>query len=129
MIAADTNIWARAYLNDDAAQAATARAAIKAACEADGIFVPLLVLAELAWVLHLVWDRKPVLDALEHIFHTDGVIVESRSLAERALAESRAGAFGFADLLIAEVSYANGAGEVLTFDKAFARQPRVRRLN
>ena len=128
MIAADTNIWARAYLNDDSAQAKKARAAIKAACETDGIFVPLLVLAELAWVLRLAWDRKQVLDTLEHIFHTDGVVVESRAPAERALEESRAGAIGFADLLIAEVVFSHGVSEVITFDKAFSRQPRVRRL-
>ena len=50
-LAADTNVWARAYLNDDAKQAQRARAAIEAACGGEGIFVPLLVLAELFWVL------------------------------------------------------------------------------
>ena len=129
MIAADTNIWARAYLDDDTAQSGKARAAIKAACEADGIFVPLLVLAELAWVLRGRWERKRVLDTLGEIFNTDGIVVESRALAERALAASRIGAVGFADLLIAEVSFAGGASEVLTFEKAYGKQPRVRRLS
>jgi predicted nucleic acid-binding protein len=50
-LAADTNVWARAYLNDDVKHAQRARAAIEAACEGEGIFVPLLVLAELFWVL------------------------------------------------------------------------------
>lgn len=129
MIAADTNIWARAYLDDDTAQSGKARAAIKAACKADGIFVSLLVLAELAWVLRGRWERERVLDTLGEIFKTDGIVVESRALAERALAVSRVGAVGFADLLIAEVSFAGGASEVLTFDKAFGRRPRVRRLS
>jgi predicted nucleic-acid-binding protein len=31
--------------------------------------------------------------------------------------------------LIAEIAFANGIEEVLTFDKVFARHPRVRRLN
>jgi predicted nucleic-acid-binding protein len=128
MIAADTNLWARAYLNDDATQTRKARAAIKEACETDGIFIPLLVLAELAWVLRSRWERDRVLDTLEEIFKVDGVVVESRTVAERALAASRASAAGFADLLIAEVSFAAGAGEILTFDKAFAKQPHVRRL-
>jgi predicted nucleic-acid-binding protein len=128
MIAADTNIWARAYLDDDAAQTRKARAAIKAACEADGIFVPLLVLAELAWVLRARWDRKRVLDTLEEILATDGVVVESRTIAERALTASRTGIVGLADLLIAEVSFAAGVGEIITFDKAFGRLSRVRRL-
>jgi predicted nucleic-acid-binding protein len=129
MVAADTNVWARAYLDDDATQTRKARAAIKTACEADGIFVPLLVLAELAWVLRGRWERERVLDTLEEVLATDGVVVESRTVAERALAASRAGTVGLADLLIAEVSYAAGVNEVITFDKAFGRLGRVRRLS
>lgn len=128
MIAADTNIWARAYLNDNAAQSVTARAAIKKACETDGVFVPLLVLAELAWVLRSRWERERVLQTLEEIFKTDGVVVESRNAAEKALATSHTSAAGFADLLIAEVSISAGASEIITFDKVFGRQPRARRL-
>jgi predicted nucleic-acid-binding protein len=128
MIAADTNIWARAYLNDDAAQSARARAAIKTACETGGIFVPVLVLAELAWVLRSRWEQERVLKTLEEIFKTDGVVVESRTPAEKALAMSHTSAAGFADLLIAEVSFAGGATEIITFDKAFGRLSRIRRL-
>ena len=128
MIAADTNVWARAYLDDDAAQSATARASIKAACEAGGIFVPLLVLAELAWVLRSRWERERVLQTLEEIFTAGGVVVESRALAEKALTASRAGAAGFADLLIAEIALSAGTSEIITFDKAFGRHTHVRRL-
>lgn len=129
MIAADTNVWARAYLDDDATQTRKARVAIKAACEADGIFVPLLVLAELAWVLRGRWERERVLDTLEEILTTDGVVVESRTVAERALVASRVGTVGLADLLIAEVSFAAGVSEIITFDRAFGRLSRVRRLS
>ena len=128
MLAADTNVWARAYLNDDARQAQHARGAIEEACAGEGIFVPLLVLAELFWVLRGEWESERVLDSLEQIFSTDGVVVESHTLAERALKESRAGGAGFADRLMAEVAYAEGVRELITFDKAFARRPRVRRL-
>lgn len=127
-LAADTKVWARAYLNDDAKQAQRARAAIEAACGGEGIFVPLLVLAELFWVLDEEWERERVFDTLEQIFSTDGVVVESHTFAERALRESRAGGAGFADRLIAEVSFAEGVTEILTFDKVFGRLPRVRRL-
>jgi predicted nucleic-acid-binding protein len=115
-------------LNDDAKQAQRARAAIEAACGGEGIFVPLLVLAELFWVLDEEWERERVFDTLEQIFSTDGVVVESHTFAERALRESRAGGAGFADRLIAEVSFAEGVTEILTFDKVFGRLPRVRRL-
>jgi predicted nucleic-acid-binding protein len=129
MHAADTNVWARAYLNDDVRQSQLAREAIETVCAGGGIFVPLLVLAELFWVLSSRWEKERVLDTLEHIFHTNGVVVESHTLAERALKESRSGGAGFADRLIAEIAFANGIEEVLTFDKVFARHPRVRRLN
>ncbi len=36
MLAADTNVWARAYLNDDAAQAQKARSALAEARTAGG---------------------------------------------------------------------------------------------
>jgi predicted nucleic-acid-binding protein len=51
MLAAYTNIWARVYLNDDEVRARKARAAIEKACSNGGLFVPLVVLAELFWAL------------------------------------------------------------------------------
>jgi predicted nucleic-acid-binding protein len=129
MIAPDTNVWARAYLNDDEAQARKARSAIEAACSGVGVFVPLIVLAELYWVLKSKWTRERVLNTIEFLLETDGVITESPALAAKALEESRAGTAGFADLLIAQVSFAGGVSEIITFDKAFARLPRVRRLS
>lgn len=128
MIAADTNVWARAYLNDDAAQSGKSRSALAAARSTDGIFVPLLVLAELSWVLRGRWDRERVLSTIENLLRTRGVVVESPTQAWRALEASRKGAVGFADHLIREVAFESGASEVITFDKAFGRTPGVRRL-
>jgi predicted nucleic-acid-binding protein len=128
MLAADTNVWARAYLNDDAKQAAKARAALAQAGSAVGVFVPLIVLAELSWVLRGRWDRERILNTIESLLQTRGVVVESPALAWKALKASRKGAVGFADHLISEISFASGASEIVTFDKAFERLPRVRRL-
>jgi predicted nucleic-acid-binding protein len=129
MLAADTNVWARALLEDDKAQAGKAKAALTQARSTGGIFVPLLVLAELSWVLRSRWERQKVIDTLDGMLRTRGVQVESPALARKALDAARNGAAGFADHLIAEISFAAGANEILTFDKAFARQPRVRRLH
>ena len=128
MLAADTNVWARALLDDDKAQAAKAKTALAQARSSGGIFVPLLVLAELSWVLRSRWEREKVIDALDGMLRTRGVQVESPALARKALAAARSGAAGFADHLIAEIFFAAGANEILTFDKVFVRQPRVRRL-
>ena len=129
MLAADTNVWARALLEDDKAQAGKAKAALAQARSTGGIFVPLLVLAELSWVLRSRWEREKVIDTLDRMLRTRGVQVESPALARKALDAARNGAAGFADHLIAQISFAAGANEILTFDKAFARQPRVRRLH
>jgi predicted nucleic-acid-binding protein len=128
MLAADTNVWARAYLNDDKAQAAKARSALAQAGSTGEVFVPLIVLAELSWVLRGKWDRERILNTIESLLQTRGVVVESPALAWKALKASRKGAVGFADHLISEIAFASGASEILTFDKTFARLPRVRRL-
>jgi predicted nucleic-acid-binding protein len=128
VIAADTNVWARAYLNDDPVQTGKARSALAAGRSAGGVFVPLLVLAELSWVLRGRWEREKVLSTIESLLQTRGVVAESPALAWRALEASRKGAVGFADHLIREVAFEFGAGEVITFGKAFGRVPGVRRL-
>lgn len=129
MIAVDTNVWARAYLNDDVAQAKKARSAIEAGCLRGGIFVPLIVLAELYWVLKSVWEKERVLQTLEHLLMTEGVSVEAHPTVAKTLKTASASAVGFADLLSAHSAFAHGAGEIITFDKVFGRQPRVRRLS
>lgn len=129
MVVADTNVWARAHLNDDTAQAKKARKALAEAQATGGVFVPMLVLAELAWVLRSRWERERVLGAIESLLQTRGVIIESPPLVREALKVTReGGAGGFADHLIAQVGFANGAREVITFDGKFGKATKVRRL-
>jgi predicted nucleic-acid-binding protein len=128
MLAADTNVWARAYLNDDASQTRKARSVLAEARSATGVFVPLLVLAELSWVLRSKWARARVLQTIEGLLQTRGVTIEAPSVAWRALDASRKGAAGFADHLIVEISFESGVAEIITFDKGFSHMPGVRRL-
>ena len=128
MIVADTNLWARAFLNDDASQSRKARKALAEARSKGGVFVPLIVLSELAWVLRGRWKRDRVLSTLESLLLTRGVTVEAPALAFNALKATREGKGGFADHLIAEVGFANDAREVITFDEKFSRSPRIRQV-
>ena len=128
MIVADTNVWARAFLNYDTAQAQRARKALADARSKGGIFVPLIVMAELAWVLRSRWERDRVLTTLENLLQTRGVTIETPMLVQEALTACRAGKGGFADQLIAQVGFANGANEILTFDEKFAKAAKIRRL-
>jgi predicted nucleic-acid-binding protein len=129
MLAADTNVWARALLNDDQTQTRKARSALAQARSRDGVFIPLIVLAELSWVLRGRWEKERVLDALHALLRARGVNVESPSLARKALDAARNGAAGFADHLIAEVCFEAGVEEIITFDRAFGRLSRIRRLS
>ena len=128
IVVADTNLWARAFLNDDASQSRKARKALAEARSKGGVFVPLSVMAELAWVLRGKWERDRVLSTLESLLLTRGVTVESPTLALNALTATREGQGGFADHLIAQVGFANGAKEVITFDDKFSKSAKVRRL-
>jgi len=128
MIVADTNVWARALLNDDASEARRARKALGAARSQGGVFVPLVIFAELAWVLRGRWERDRVLMSLESLLMTRGVVVEASTLAQRALTSAREGHGGLADHLIVQIGFANGAKEIITFDKAFSKTPNVRLL-
>jgi predicted nucleic-acid-binding protein len=128
MVVADTNLWARAFLNDDASQSRKARKALAEARSKGGVFVPLIVMTELAWVLRGKWERDRVLSTLESLLLTRGVTVESPMLALNALTATREGQGGFADHLIAQVGFANGAKEVITFDDKFSKSAKVRRL-
>jgi len=128
VIVADTNVWARALLNDDAAQAQRARRALAEARSRGGVFLPLIVLAELSCVLRSRWSAERVLSALESLLRTRGVTVEASEVARQALKATRANGGGFADHLIARVGFSNGASQVITFDEKFSRTARVRLL-
>jgi predicted nucleic-acid-binding protein len=56
------------------------------------------------------------------------VTIESPSIVWRALEASRKGTAGFANHLIAEISFESGVDEIITFDKSFSHVPGVRRL-
>ena len=130
MIVADTNVWARALLGDDDHQSPKARRALAAARSQEGVFVPLVVMAELSWVLRgAKWKRERVLDTLQSLIHTRGVTPESPHVVQQAIDQTRdGGRGGFADHLIAEVGFANGCREAITFDALFAQTVKVSKL-
>jgi predicted nucleic-acid-binding protein len=130
VIVVDTNVWARALLGDDPSQSSRARQALAAGRAKDGVFVPVVVLAELSWVLRAArWERERVLSALESLLHTRGVTTETPQVVQAAIDATREGGRGgFADHLIAQVGFANGCREALTFDALFGRGGKVRRL-
>jgi predicted nucleic-acid-binding protein len=130
VIVVDTNVWARALLGDDPAQSSRARQALAAARGKEGVFVPVVVLAELSWVLRAArWERERILKALESLLQTRGVTIEAPQVVRAAIDATREGGRGgFADHLTAQVGFANGCREAMTFDALFGKGGRVRRL-
>jgi predicted nucleic-acid-binding protein len=120
--AVDTNILARFYLRDDAAQARVAASVLSAG----DVFVPKTVILELEWVLRYVADQPEdkVIDCLAHLIA--GITVEDRDEIEAALGHCRNG-IDFADAL--HLAASNACTELLTFDdRGYARLARRLRL-
>jgi predicted nucleic-acid-binding protein len=130
VIVADTNVWARSFLGDEPRQSIRARKALATARNHEGVFIPLVVMAELSWVLRSAgWERVRVLKTVESLLHTRGVTSESPQLVQEAIDNTRKGRGGFADHLITAVGFAQGCREALTFDVRFAKTPKVRLLD
>ncbi len=118
MLALDTNILARYYVEEENPSRATRaqREAARRAIEGGGdLFVAKTVLLELEWVLRGVYGfaRRDVLRAFENLLALPDIEVEDRAAVESALAGLRAG-LDFADALHHASSRACSA--FLTFD-------------
>ena len=124
MRAVDTNILARFYLRDDAAQGRIAASVLSAG----DVFVPKIVILELEWVLRYVADQPEdkVIECLAHLIALPGVTVEDREEVEAALSHCRSG-IDFADAL--HLTASKSCSELLTFDdRGYARRARKLRL-
>jgi predicted nucleic-acid-binding protein len=120
--AVDTNVLARYYLRDDAAQA---RLADRVLSSAD-VFVPKTVMLELEWILRYVAEQRAgkVLDCLAHLIALPGITIEDHDEVETALRYARQG-IDFVDAL--HLAASKACSEMLTFDdRRYAR--RARRL-
>jgi predicted nucleic-acid-binding protein len=120
--AVDTNVLARYYLRDDAAQA---RLADRVLSSGD-VFVPKTVVLELEWILRYVAEQPAgkVLDCLAHLIALPGITIEDHDGVETALRYARQG-IDFADAL--HLAASKACSEMLTFDdRRYAR--RARRL-
>ena len=113
-ISVDTNVLARAVLNDDPAQCRTARKLLK---EASLIAVPLPCLCELVWVLRQAakLSRDDVATAVRSLMNAGNVVV-NRPAAELGLAVLEAGG-DFADGAIAYVGAWLGGETFVSFDQ------------
>ena len=126
MVAFDTNVLVRVLVGDDPAQTRKAERAFVKHAAGEGVFISLVVLAEVAWVLKAAyqWDRATIHERLSRLVRTRGVGVEDLELVEAALAAYLVGQAEVADYLIVGKAHDVGA-ELLTFDRRLAREDGV----
>ena len=124
MVAFDTNVVVRLLLRDDAAQAKKAEHAFLRHARGDGVFLPLVVLVETAWVLAYTYelDRKAIHDHLLSLSRTRGVIVDETELVQDALDAYAKGGADFADYVILATTRRAGCRALLTFDRRLGRE-------
>ena len=117
MIALDTNVLARFYLNDEPAQA---QIAARLLMEED-VFIPKTVLLELEWVMRGAARVPPqgIARSIAHLLSLDNVQVEDEASVRIALKAFEKG-IDFADALHATASAATS--RFITFDERLAKR-------
>jgi predicted nucleic-acid-binding protein len=120
----DTNVLIRILVGDDPAQTRRAERLFRAHADGDGIYVPSVVLAEIAWVLSAGYDldRTVVHERLSKLVRTRGVFVEDMELTLAALSRYAAGGAEFADQLMLGKALEQGATPLYTFDRRLGRE-------
>ncbi|QJU59395.1 type II toxin-antitoxin system VapC family toxin [Sphingomonas sp. AP4-R1] len=116
MKAIDTNILIRLIVDDDPDQSRCAEKIVS-----EGVFVPLTVLLETAWVLSSRYrmGRDPTAATLSRLLDVPGIIVTDEVGVRQAIALYRAGA-DIADVI--HLVAARGSEAFVTFDRDLAKR-------
>ncbi len=131
MIGLDTNVLVRYLVQDDAAQARLASAAIESAAgRGERLRLTAITLCELVWVLESAYHqtRADVARALEQIVRTADFDVEHVDHVRKAIERYGSTPADFADALIGLINEAAGGEHTLTFDRSLKRVPQFKVL-
>ena len=124
MIGLDTNVLARLFIEDDPAQARSARRFVAERCsEENPAFIDRVALCELIWVLSFShgYGRAEIARIIEQLLQNQEMILEDADAVSAALRIFSSRNVDFADALIAEVNRARGCEVTATFDREAAK--------
>lgn len=124
MIALDTNVLVRFLVQDDEEQASAASHVIEAAiAENESVFICLPVLCELLWLLERVYrfPQKQIATVAAALIEDTAFLIERGSELAAALKRYHSSEPGLVDLLIGEISRAEGCRATFTFDQKLLR--------
>ena len=122
MIGLDTNVLARYIAEDDVSQTTAAAKIIESLSSESPGFVPLVVIAELVWVLQFSYrfTKHEIAEVVEKLLRSAELMIENAEIVAQALREFRASRADFADCLIERCAHAAGCQHTVTFDKRAA---------
>jgi predicted nucleic-acid-binding protein len=122
MIGLDTNVLVRYIMQDDAKQAALASRLVESLLDSSG-YIPLVVIAELSWVLSSSYDlsRQQTAEALEGVLRSKEWVVEKADIVWQAVRLFQSGSADFADCLISRSAAQSGCEKTMTFDRSAAK--------
>jgi predicted nucleic-acid-binding protein len=119
MIGLDTNILVRFIAQDHPAQTAAATKLVDSLSSDAPGYLPLIVLAELIWVLQFSYrfNKQEIESVVERLLRSRELLLEKKETVSQALTRFRTSRADFADCLIERCGHAAGCQHVLTFDK------------
>ena len=123
MIALDTNVLIRYFVQDDPIQTPKARSILASLTLEEPGWVPLVCVLELVWVLTSTFraTRTEVCKVLDQLLGTRQIVAESLDTLKYALELYRRGNADFADCLISSSARTEGCSKTLTFDRDAAK--------
>jgi predicted nucleic-acid-binding protein len=126
MRAVDTNVLVRLVVRDDPRQVAAAEAFVD-----KGAWASLLVIAEMVWVLRVVYGREheAIASTLDVLLDNARLTIQDAEVVAAALDEyRRKPALGFSDCLVLEMARKAGHLPLGTFDRNLSKLDGAERL-
>jgi len=122
VIGLDTNVVVRYLTHDDPAQTATAVRVIDSLSSESPGFLPLVVMAELVWVLEVSYRFKKheIETVLETLLRSKELVVERAEIVWQALRKFRGSRADFSDCLIERCGHVAECLYTVTFDQKAA---------